>query len=261
MTNNTAIVIPTTSIKGVKNRDQLDQLLDSLKEYRQIDIIVCFDACSREFIRYFQEKYAGLFQSVINEGNRLNFARNCNTGMKVCLERNQNCILVNQDCKMPREKEVLDSLCQMVGITNPLCTDQLEIPEGDGLINEIESKFPFFCTFIHLDVIKKIGVLDGIFYPNGGCEDDDYLIRAKLAGFKTYVANIYVYHEGSYIDGSNPLWESASGSYSNQTLGISLNKLYTKYQCEPTVAHADLMNWVLQNRKFDERMVVHPRQE
>lgn len=258
MKNSTAIIIPACDLKGSRAKQQLERLLESIKDYTKFDIIVCFDSCSPEFIRYFEEKYP-VFESVVWTGNRQNFARNVNLGLALCLERDQNALVVNQDCKMPREQLIQDGLCQFVGVCNPLCTDQLDLPEGNGLINEYGSKFAYFCTFIHLDVIKKVGMLDGIFYPNGGCEDDDHMIRAKLAGFKAYVANVNVYHEGSYIDASNPMWESASGSYNSQTLGISLNKLYTKYQVDPGIPHEELMNYVLTNRTWKDSMYIAPR--
>jgi len=54
-----------------------------------------------------------------------------------------------------------------------------------------------FCMFVKREVVEKIGGFDPIF-ENWGWEDDDYCIRAQIAGFKLGVAyEIFVHHEGS----------------------------------------------------------------
>jgi len=64
----------------------------------------------------------------------------------------------------------------------------------DGLVN---SDFTFFCALIHRDVFDRIGFLDEAFFP-GGYEDDDYLIRARAAGFAPAVArDTFIFHWGS----------------------------------------------------------------
>lgn len=55
----------------------------------------------------------------------------------------------------------------------------------------------FFCTLIRKEVIDRIGGLDERFSP-GNFEDDDFCLRAQLAGFKTVVArDVFVHHYGS----------------------------------------------------------------
>ncbi len=55
----------------------------------------------------------------------------------------------------------------------------------------------FLCTLIKREVIEKIGGLDEQFSP-GNYEDDDYCLRAQLAGFKTVIAqDVFVHHYGS----------------------------------------------------------------
>jgi len=54
-----------------------------------------------------------------------------------------------------------------------------------------------FCMFVKREVVEKIGGFDPVF-ENWGWEDDDYCIRAQIAGFKLGVAcEIFVHHEGS----------------------------------------------------------------
>lgn len=54
-----------------------------------------------------------------------------------------------------------------------------------------------FCMLIARDVIERIGGLDTNF-GTGNFEDDDYCLRAMLAGFKIRIANeVFIHHFGS----------------------------------------------------------------
>ncbi len=55
----------------------------------------------------------------------------------------------------------------------------------------------FLCTLIKREVIDKIGGLDERFSP-GNYEDDDFCLRAQLAGFKTVIVkDAFIHHYGS----------------------------------------------------------------
>jgi glycosyltransferase involved in cell wall biosynthesis/ADP-heptose:LPS heptosyltransferase/ubiquinone/menaquinone biosynthesis C-methylase UbiE len=55
----------------------------------------------------------------------------------------------------------------------------------------------FLCTLIKKEVINKIGGLDERFSP-GNFEDDDFCLRAQLAGYKTIIAqDVFIHHFGS----------------------------------------------------------------
>lgn len=66
--------------------------------------------------------------------------------------------------------------------------------------NGVYQNFPrlaFLCTLIKRNVITAIGGLDERFSP-GNYEDDDFCLRAQLAGFKTVIAKgIFIHHYGS----------------------------------------------------------------
>lgn len=54
-----------------------------------------------------------------------------------------------------------------------------------------------FCMFVKREVVEKIGGFDPLF-GNWGWDDDDYCVRAQIAGFKLGVAcEIFIHHEGS----------------------------------------------------------------
>lgn len=66
-------------------------------------------------------------------------------------------------------------------------------------------RLAFFCTLIKRDVIDRIGGLDEIFSP-GNYEDDDYCMRAQVAGFKALVLKyVFVHHyrSRSFADDGN----------------------------------------------------------
>jgi GT2 family glycosyltransferase len=59
-----------------------------------------------------------------------------------------------------------------------------------------------FCLAIRRELIQRIGGLDEVF-GNGSFEDDDYSIRAQLAGFRVWIArDAFIHHFGSrsYIE-------------------------------------------------------------
>ena len=58
-------------------------------------------------------------------------------------------------------------------------------------------RIAFLCTLIKREVIEKIGGLDERFSP-GNFEDDDFCLRAQLAGYKTVIAqDVFIHHYGS----------------------------------------------------------------
>jgi GT2 family glycosyltransferase len=59
------------------------------------------------------------------------------------------------------------------------------------------NRLVFFCVALRRDLIDKIGYLDES-YEKGNFEDDDYCLRARMAGFRLAIAeNSFVYHHGS----------------------------------------------------------------
>ncbi|MDP4173537.1 MAG: glycosyltransferase [Bacteroidota bacterium] len=80
----------------------------------------------------------------------------------------------------------------------------IEMNEYARKVKEINQgqilQFPriaFLCTLIKRQVIEKIGGLDERFSP-GNFEDDDFCLRAQLAGFYTVIAkDVFIHHYGS----------------------------------------------------------------
>lgn len=68
----------------------------------------------------------------------------------------------------------------------------------------------FLCTLIRRKVIDAIGGLDERFTP-GNYEDDDFCLRAALAGFKSAIArDVFIHHYGSksFLAGGEPQYHA-----------------------------------------------------
>jgi GT2 family glycosyltransferase len=257
----TAIVIPVTDIRGDKNKDQLTRLLDSIREIPNVEyILVCFDSCDSEFVKHFITKYKEILP-ITNDKNRLQFARNANKGMRYAHKiLDRSVLLVNQDCILPK---FLGNWNSQEGVTCgtvynadscELLNKMNEEESRGSLLTEINSKFAFNCVYIDKTVMDKVGYLDGSFICT--FEDDDYITRTRLAGFRTYQSDVKFYHEGDFIDSAVENWESASGSYTQYTLNVNLMKYGTKYQIPREIEHKDMLQWVLEHHTWtDERRV------
>ncbi|WP_435921295.1 glycosyltransferase family 2 protein [Paenibacillus sp. DYY-L-2] len=92
-------------------------------------------------------------------------------------------------------------LFQRVSDDGPASLDELdayavrrkEMFSGKGFYTD---KLTGYCMLISRRVVERIGGFDERFYP-GNYEDDDYSIRARIGGYRLWVAeDIFVHHEG-----------------------------------------------------------------
>ena len=59
------------------------------------------------------------------------------------------------------------------------------------------NRLVFFCVILRRDLVDMVGYLDSA-YEKGNFEDDDYCVRARMAGYRlAIVKNAFVYHMGS----------------------------------------------------------------
>lgn len=247
--DNVCLVVPVTDIKGDKSRDQLERLLSS-PCFPGAEVLCVFDACKRDFVEYFQNKFP-FIRTLQNTGNRLNFAKNSNLGLRQIHGENKSVILVNQDCSLPPD---ISPLTTKVGLISAQAVDTLDLPPGTGKLTKIETKFPFYCVFIHKDVMEKTGYLDGVYIS--GFEDDDMIARARLAGFDCYTCDLPIYHEGSFNDANKE--GSASGAYTVVELSQDrLPKYLTKWQVAPGVNHDNALSWILENHEWSDNMRIN----
>jgi len=244
-----AVVIPVTDYLGKSNQEDLDNLLNDLAEdgYKFEEIVVCFDSCKYDFILYFQEKYPGI-TSLINDGKAFQFTKNANQGLRYCHQKGYDVWLINQDCQLHPNTYTLSTL-HTDGLLSVGSSEKPELRKH--LLYQPIYKAAFYCIYISKNAMDKIGYMDESFV----ClfSDDDYCLRAKLAGLKVEQVNLDIYHKGSHIDTSNQGWRSASGTYGEEDLGIAFAQYQRKWACEGK-AHDAIIPWVLENYIWEDRM-------
>lgn len=265
----TAIVIPACDIKD-NNRQDLDELLNSIEngDYfpcfsgpsrgEAVDgvssVVVCFDGCKEEFVDYFTFKYKWI-HSIWNQGNRLGFTNNSNQGLKYAHQKlNDSVFLVNQDCVLPSWKYL--KLVEGKGLATPSSREvetYLELDNQPRNPKRIPTqRFAFYCTFIAKEVMTKIGYLEPLMKTI--FSDDDYCLRALLAGFPVEIVDIAIFHKGTHHDTTKE-GSSRSGAYEIDDLGIGLLQYKTKWSVPNHVDHDSIISWVMENFEWNSELI------
>jgi GT2 family glycosyltransferase len=157
---------------------------------------------------------------LIENKNNLGFARGCNQGLKAA--SGEYLLLLNNDVVVTKEwlsglKECLQS-SPNVGITGPMTNlisgiqkiEKVEYRSLEGLDEYARSfreknryrRIPFrrivgFCMLFRRELLDRIGLLDENF-GTGNFEDDDFCLRAELAGYRNMIAgDVFIHHFGS----------------------------------------------------------------
>jgi O-antigen biosynthesis protein len=106
-------------------------------------------------------------------------------------------------------------------------------------------RIAFLCTLIRRDVFDRIGGLDERFSP-GNYEDDDFCLRAQLAGYKTVIAkDVFIHHYGSKS------FKADGAEKYNKRLEINKEKFIEKWGATPDEI------W-LKNKPVKPRQYVYP---
>lgn len=200
--------------------DYTQKCIESIKKWsaNNYEIIVIDNASSDDTVNKLTKKYpeVRLIKNNMNEG----FPAAANQGISNAL--GEFVLLLNNDTVLTekwleRMIEVIES-DKSIGLVGPISNEvsglQIDKEAKYESIEEMhlyakkirETKkgeilnFPrvaFLCTLIKREVFEKIGGLDERFTP-GNYEDDDFCLRAQLAGFKTVIAkDVFIHHYGS----------------------------------------------------------------
>lgn len=193
-----------------------------LKNTDQSYEIIFVDNSSTDGTREYLESLADEKENVNVIFNEVNLGFPKAINQAVALARGKYIIVVNNDIVVTKGwLEGLISVAESegnIGIVGPISN------EVSGLQKDNEAKyksveemheyahrvagknsgqtlnFPrvaFLCTLIKKELIEKIGGLDERFSP-GNYEDDDFCLRAQLAGYKTVIAkDVFIHHFGS----------------------------------------------------------------
>ncbi|MCL5267267.1 MAG: glycosyltransferase [Bacteroidetes bacterium] len=193
--------------------------IDSLRRHTKspYEIIVVDNASSDGTVEYLKAQKD--IRAIFNEEN-LGFPAGCNQGIEIA--KGDYIVLLNNDVVVTNdwlegliECSEADTRVGIVGpMTNWISGFQLEknisykkvsqMPAFAGKYRRKNRKrwievprIAGFCMLIKREVVEKIGGLDTIF-GIGNCEDDDFCLRSKLAGFKVALAgDVFIHHFGS----------------------------------------------------------------
>ncbi|MGE5577908.1 MAG: glycosyltransferase [Syntrophothermus sp.] len=196
------------------------QCVESIQKYTHepYELIFVDNGSSDGTLEYLQNiSGARVIANPINLG----FGAGCNQGMSVA--RGEYIVLLNNDTVVTEgwlsrmiTRAESDPSVGMVGPrSNYVVGPQMisPVPYGDNLsqMHEFAAKIAVgnsgnsfqilrlvgFCILMKRAVVEKIGGFDERF-GQGNFEDDDFCIRANLAGFKLLVCNdVFIHHYGS----------------------------------------------------------------
>ncbi|NVN88993.1 MAG: glycosyltransferase [Desulfuromonadales bacterium] len=156
---------------------------------------------------------------IIENGSNLGFAKGCNQG--ILAAAGSHIVLLNNDTIVTSGwltgmRELLDRYPD-VGIVGPMTNSasgvQVVADSGYGTLEELpawaaafrernryqiirQRRIVGFCMHFRRELPEKIGLLDEDF-GSGNFEDDDYCLRAELAGYRNMIAgDVFVHHAG-----------------------------------------------------------------
>jgi glycosyltransferase involved in cell wall biosynthesis len=157
---------------------------------------------------------------IIENGNNLGFARGCNQGLTAA--SGEYLLLLNNDVLVTEGwlSGLMTALSSStrIGIVGPM-TNYISGPQqvpkvGYSSIADLDEyarsfrekdlgrRIPFrrivgFCMLFRRELVERIGLLDENF-GTGNFEDDDFSLRAELAGYRNMIAgDVFIHHFGS----------------------------------------------------------------
>lgn len=264
-----AIVIPACDTTP-KCREYIDTLLSSLR-WGQYDcpVVIAFDNCSPEFISFCETQYHNVISLPYNGEKNLNFCANANRGLRYAYEQlNLGAFCVNMDTCLPHRLH-LEKICNQ-GLSSPIgehvrgtavqkfsTLNQINDPtcpcnkSVGGPTGTPTTKFAAFCMWISPEAFQKIGYLDQSTF-RASFEDDDYVVRACLAGLPVQQFETKIHHELDPIQRAKQI--SSTGSYTVFDLGSHMMAFMRKWGIPPHVPHAQFAEWILKNRVWSDSL-------
>lgn len=230
--------------------------------------VIIIDNGSRDDVRRWLETEAKQHPNLwyVSLASNLGFAKAVNLGIRNA--RGQYIVLLNSDTVVT--SGWLDNLVQAadsqpeIGVVSPVTNyvgegpqidpDAIALPvaQVEQYAHKIQNRagliFPpermaFFCVLIKRQVVNLLGGLSEA-YGLGNFEDEDYNVRARMAGFKLAIArNAFVYHHGSKTFQTNKIDHTAlmAANYVRYLEWLSgISSTYTPRIRRPKVANPEV---------------------
>lgn len=217
MANNCVIILLNwNSIDYLK---RILQLLKDKKNETPLDVLIVDNGSTKDDSVEFLK--SSNYRVVYNKQN-LGFAGGVNTAIRNLItfefcDTNLRSILNKDICLLNVDAEPTDywldelyitknkdTRCGLVGSLGNRIASQYQC-EGYVSVDTLVPTLTFYCVLISKEVINKIGGLDTRF-ELGGYEDNDFSLRAHLAGFNCYLsAKSLVHHEPHKVFNLNSL--------------------------------------------------------
>lgn len=222
----------------------INSILETINN--RIELIIVNNASSDSTAEYLSGLRHEKFElAIVNNEENIGFPGAVNQGIEISNGKYvviaNNDIIFNQGW-LDRMIEIADSDSR-IGLVGPVSNEVSGLQKDESAdYNTIEAmrnyaenlreknrqqtlNFPrlaFLCTLVKRDLINSIGGLDERFSP-GNYEDDDYCLRAQLAGYKAVIAkDVFIHHFGSKsfkADGNNAYAERL-----NKNRAVFVNK-------------------------------------
>lgn len=201
--------------------------IDSIRKHTKApyELIVVDNASTDGTVEYLKAQRD--VRGVFNDEN-VGFPSGCNQGMEIAV--GDYIVLLNNDVIV--SDGWLTGLIECAGhspkigivgpMSNRISGGQLEKNIGYKKVNQIQEfaakyrrknrkrwleapRVAGFCMLIKRELVDKIGGLDTAF-GMGNCEDDDYCLRSRLAGYGVVIAgDVFIHHFGSASFGKDGL--------------------------------------------------------
>ncbi len=212
------LIIPVhNQLKNTK--ECLKSLSETLSE--KIKLVIIDNASTdgtAKFLESVNDKYFDI-QIITNQTN-LGFPKAVNQGL--CLAESDYAVVANNDIvfssgwleKMINTAESETAIGIVGTLSNLANGEQKDSSAKYKSVNEMNkhsekiardnktrysetNRVDFICTLIKKNLLENIGGLDDLFSP-GNYDDDDYCLRAKIAGYKIVIAmDVFIHHYGS----------------------------------------------------------------
>lgn len=211
---------PYLLIPILEQDESIFTLLNSIKVDNWSKVLLLFDSSGWDYVQVIKQSFP-LMGGIHNTSKPLGFTKMINLAIKEAA--GSSVFILSQYAKLP----------EYFGLT--IQTDGIQ----DFVGEEEYALSPLYGSFIHRDVINKIGYLDEAFVNSGSSED--YRLRSNLAGFVM------------------PLFKPAPISISKKTLELndfSLMQLRYKYSMPEGLTLKEMSDKILKDYKFNEDMVI-----